>query len=512
MPADGADDSLGTVPADTGSMPLSDPGCGLTSDLAGLDFLEGDAIRFEVSCSGELATADALVYAVSLPNGASFDWETRVFDWQTGPADGGRVDIVFSVERQGVPEVRGSETVTFWVADDPTRSDNVPVNPATYTEEWGLPVVHLETDAVLDTEEYADATVTWYGRSHPAGIQVHGRTSSHYPKVSYGLKFSEEPLPVASWGETRDHLLLITTFDDNSYVRQKFVYDLWAQIADFWGQPRLTPRTFFTVVYMNGSYLGLYLGADRIDDEFVDQMGFDRDANLYKAVDDSANYSLVDADGVEKTTLHQGYEKMEGDPEDDFADLDALVQFTGTSSSAELIAGSGGWLDLNEWMDAYLMLFYTNGEDSYLKNSYLCHEAGGVFRYVPWDFNASWGQNWQTYRVEASFEDADGQDNRVFWALQDDRDARAWMWGRFDQMRELGPFAISSQEALLDGYFSQIDRSAQRDWEVWEASYQSYDWAEHREEHGDWTDYEGEKAYLYQWVVDRAAHFESAYP
>ena len=90
-------------------------------------------------------------------------------------------------------------------------------------------------------------------------------------------------------------MVLITSFDDISYVRQKLVYDLWAEMADFQDVHRLTPRTFFAVVYINGEYQGLYTGCDRIDDEFVRHMGFeDGEGNLYKAVSHDANFKKLE--------------------------------------------------------------------------------------------------------------------------------------------------------------------------------------------------------------------------
>lgn len=498
------------LPGDSAGEAAPAADCTVLSDLAAPHFLEGDTVRFTVACAGALSSENAVFMAESIPNGATFDGATRVFTWASGPADGGRIDAGFSVLPQdGSTATPARSTVTFWVADDPSRTDNVPVSPAAYTEEWGLPVVHVATSAVLNTETDAEATVTWYGRAFATGIQIHGKTSSHYPKQSYGLKFTDAELPIAEWGVTRDHLLLISTFDDNSYVRQKFVYDLWAAMADYWGQPRLTPRAFFTVVYLNGSYLGLYVAEDRLDDEWADQLGFERDANLYKAVDSDANYALTDQYGTAKTSLAQGYEKAEGDPADDFSDLEALVRFTGNSTPAALIAGSPDWIDLNEWMDALALLLYVNGEDSYLKNIYLHHAPGEIFRFAPWDFNASWGQNWRTYRVDARFEDAGALDNRIFAAILTDPDASSWFWSRLDQLRQLGPLRESWQTETLDAYFAKIDPSAQRDWDVWSDQYRAYgEWAEAREEDGDWTDYQGEKAYLYDWVSDRAAHFE----
>lgn len=313
--------------------PGSGAACVLVSDLATPNFLEGDTVSFTVSCSGDLATEDAEITAVDLPDGASFDADTRAFTWETGPADGGRADVVFSVKpKDGSGEIPSAETVTFWVADDASAPGNVAVTPATYTEEWGLPVVHLKTTGPISTS-YASATVTWYGTEYDANLKIRGASSSYYPKPSYTLEFNEDELPMDAWGVTRDHLLLLSTFDDNSYVRQKLVYDLWAAIAEHWEDQRMTPRTQFVVVYKNGSYFGLYVALDRMDNEFLDHMGFERDANLYKATNHNANFFLTNVYGSAKTSLHDGYTKEEGEPEDDFDDLDELVAFTGGSSA-----------------------------------------------------------------------------------------------------------------------------------------------------------------------------------
>jgi len=63
----------------------------------------------------------------------------------------------------------------------------------------------------------------------------------------------------------------------------------------------------------------------------------------------------------------------------------------------------------------------------------------------------------------------------------------------------------------LDEYYALIERSAQRDWDTWGPVYETYEgWADHRDDEGDWTDFDGERAYVYQWVQDRATHFDAA--
>ncbi len=507
-PSPGA--SNGGVGAGAGSQAEPPPACGLGSDVEGAMLLEGAMVQGGAACQGELG-AGARIQAVSLPEGAS--WDGATLRWQTGPASAGRIELVFAVTSAGLQgETPLAETVVLWIADDPSVEDNVPVEPAAYQEEWALPVLHVATEGTI-SQSYSPAELVFYGRSYSATIKVRGASSAYYPKPGYTLEFGADELELPAWGVTRDHLVLVSPFDDNAYVRQKLVYDQWAAIASFWGTPRLTPRSDFVVLYLDGAYHGLYMALDRIDNEFIDQMGFDRDAALYKAVNHDANFFLTDSGGAAKDTLHDGYEKKEGEPEDSWEELEALVDFTGEAAdAAALLAGDETWLDVQEFMDWFLLVHYAHAEDSAGKNAYLAFEPGQTLcRYAPWDFNHSWGQDWRTHRESSSALNTYTSRNRVFWAIQEDPAAEAELWERYRSMAQPGgPFDPDWLRARVDAYYARIEPSAQRDWERWSAAYTSYGgWASYRESQGDWTDYQGEKAYLYQWLDERAALFEA---
>jgi hypothetical protein len=306
-------------------------------------------------------------------------------------------------------------------------------------------------------------------------------------------------------------MVLITTFDDISYVRQKLVYDLWAEMADFQDVQRLAPRTFFAVVYLDGVYQGLYTGCDRIDDEFVRHMGFDDgEGNLYKAVSHDANFKLERANGAPKAWLASGYEKSEGQPADDFSDLEALVAAVGAASDAE-IAGGAYPIQLDEFMDWFLLVTYSLSEDSAGKNSYLyTGPDSSDFRYIPWDFNHSWGQDWRTLREEADSENDYRLRNRIFIALQDEPTLRAALDARATVLHEEGPMNAGWVQTRLDGYYETLGPSTARDWAHWQAAHRVFDgWSSLRDQANDWQDHEGEVAYLREWVDNRDVWFES---
>ncbi|NOY28551.1 MAG: hypothetical protein GXP62_22075 [Oligoflexia bacterium] len=508
----GTQDTGNGTATDTGATtPLADRSCELSADLADPNFTEGDTVSFSVACTGSLLTKDAQVVATTIPDGATFDADSLVLSWETGPADGGRFDMVFSTRpTDELNTIPTATAITVWVADNPLLPDAVAVDPAAYTEEWGLPVIHIQTTTTLSQTDQP-ATLTWYGVALDGLIRIHGAASASYAKTSYRLKFPDTEIDLPAWGVTRDHLILIASFDDNSYVRQKLIYDQWAAIADYWGLDRSTPRTFFVVVYLDGAYHGLYLAIDRIDNEFVRQMGFDDSGNLYKAINHDANFYLTNSSGSAKDTLHDGYEKEEGLPQDDFTDLDALVAFTGSSSTTDLIDQADNWVRLDEFMDWFLLIYYGQATDSAGKNAYLYHDpSSDRFVYTPWDFNASWGQSWYTLRLSSSELYSQTSYNKVFASILADPTASTALWARFSAMREDGPYSLAWMQAMLDGYFALIDPSAQRDWDTWGPMYRREWWAPYR--NGDWTTYDQEKEYVRTWIEERDALFWELVP
>lgn len=518
-PVSEADTAIGqdSGQTDTGEQSVTDPSaaqwCQPEAQLSTPWPWEGESISVTVACTGDVASEDASLTLIQGPSTGVLDAEQWQWQWQTGAADGGRVDVVFSVAVPGqLPEAL---TVPIWVADNPELEDAQPVDPLRYQEEWGLPVVHIDVDGALSQTDQL-GTVHWLGDALDVEIKIRGASSSYYPKPSYTIEFTKEEIELPSWEVSRDHLILLTTFDDNSYVRQKLIYDQWAAMAQWDGSVRLTPRTDFVVVYLNGSYQGLYVALDRIDNEFVRQMDMNDEGDLFKAVNHDANYYLYNSSGGYKSTLHDGYEKREGLIDDDFSTLDALVGVTGNAASATaLLNDVADMLIIDEFTDWFLLVYYSLSEDSAGKNAYLYHNPDTErFHYVPWDFNHAWGQNWYTARVSVDSINDYTNRNRVFWALQFDEDAEQQMWERFDALRaDGGPMSLDWQRQQLDNYYADIQPSAERDWAKWANDYYTYGyWSGYRNSLGDWQDFEGEKAYLYTWLDERAALFERMHP
>ncbi|MCP4809181.1 MAG: hypothetical protein GY913_12800 [Proteobacteria bacterium] len=472
----GATVAIGPEPEDT-SVEWSGT-CGLQVEETEVFGVEGDRISFDVSCeSGAKVTAN-------LPEGAELDEDG--FSWKPAEDQAGDHTVLFQGSGDGFPE---TASVTLHIADDWEDNDNEPVEPTEYLEEYGLPVMHIDPRGDL-SQEYIDARLWWEGVEYASEIKIRGAASASYPKNGFTLDFDDVQLELSDRGMgDKRHLVLISTFDDNAYVRQMLAYDLWNDMADFHDADRLRVRTFPLVVYLDGEYHGLYVAADHIDDEYLGQMGLDRESSLYKAVSHDADFAW-------KSDLTSGYELKESDTWQPLIDL---VTFTGSASSQELVDGADAWIDSEEFIDWWAFVYFSMSGDSAGKNSYLAwDEPNHRMRYAPWDFNHSWGQDWRTLRIDSDYDWDMTSRNKVFDALLDvDKDRVRERWDvLFD-----GPFSEEALVARLDGYYADVDPSAARDWDKWAGEYKSYGGWSSR---SDWTTYEEEKEYLYEWVRERS--------
>jgi len=478
--------------------------------------LEGDLVQLSFGCTSGEPESSFEAELISTAAGATLDPDTWTVAWSTGLDDGRRHEFLLAV-RAIDPGIVDGDTLpetalaTVWVADALGHPDNEPVTPSLYTEEWGLPVLHLFPDGDL-TQEHVPTVITFLGRTYHAEMKIRGAASTYYPKNSYTLRFGDEDLDTGDLGlGTQDHLVLITSFDDDSYVRQKLAYDLWAAIADHWQRDRLTPRTFFAVVYLYGEYWGLYTACDRMDDHFAEEMGLSREGNLYKAINHDANFYATDVNGWPKESLHQGYTKEEGEPVDGqpgaFDDLDALVAWSSSTSHGDFAAEMDDWFRVDEFMDWLLFVHWTASNDSGGKNAYLYNDPEQPeFRYAPWDFNHSFGQGWTTYRIDPDDYDDFTWTNGIFAHFQAHPETADELWGRLAELMESGPLHPDWFTAQLDGYYARIHPSAERDWSVWGGAYLEY-WAGYND-----LPYPAERAYLYDWLAERDVWMGAYHP
>lgn len=476
---------------------------------------EGEPLSLSLVCMSGLELSGDRFVIEELPAGASYDPGSGTLTWTPGLDQAAYYRLGLSATPDngddGPSELR---ILSIGVADRWDHPDNVPIaDPVSYPYEYGLPVFFLEP--APESEDYTSTTVYYGGRRYDIEAKLRGASSLDYPKRSYllrfgqGLRFSD---PAQAGGFTgKDRVVLTSTFDDNSYIRQRLSYELWNRL-----EPIIKVQAYSAVVYLGGEYFGLYTVSDFINDDLVEASGLAGSGNLYKAVNHDANFRLTNNRGGSKTTLHDGYEKTDGQPEQGqpgaFADMDELVSFVAQSSDSEFGSGIGERIAVNEYVSWWLLATFLTASDSAGKNSYHYHDPGdpeGLWRVAPWDFNHSLGQAWTTHRVAAGDIETYANRNYLFERLGADATHGPAMRARYGEELGTGVFTVESVLDTIDGYIADIDRSARRDWAKWEPTYRSYGrWSDRT----DFTSFDQEVMYVRTWITEHAAFLAAQFP
>lgn len=460
---------------------------------------EGELVGVDVSCGTGLDLGPGAFTLDPVPDGATFDPATSSLEWTPALDQAAVYRIQITATELG--EVG---EVVIGVADAWDVAGNVPVvDPIRYPLEYGLPVLFLSPPP--DAEEpYVPVTVVYGGVEYSAEGKLRGASSLDYPKKSYILKFDGQRFgdPDSDGGfMNKRRIVLTSTFDDNSYLRQWLAFELWSRL-----EPTIEVQSYDAVVYLDGTYFGLYTVTDHIDGELMRASGLSEDGNLYKAIDHDANFRLTNADGDDKATLHDGYEKKEGEPIDDFTDLDQLVDFVATAGDGAFAAEIAERVELADYEKWLIAASYTRADDSAGKNSYHYHDATRAWRVAPWDFNASFGQDWTTRRVGATPVEFYAWANHLFERLLADPALGPAFRQRYRDALA-GPLALDAVLATVDDLAAAIDFGARRDWARWQADYRAFGrWSDR----DDWTSYEQEVQYLRDWLTARDAALQAA--
>jgi spore coat protein CotH len=239
------------------------------------------------------------------------------------------------------------------------------------------------------------------------------------------------------------------------------------------------------------------------------QHGLSEDGNVYKAVNHDANFKLTNASGDPKNTLHDGYEKKDGEPADDFSDMDDLVSFAATSTSSVFLAEVDTRLRRADYENWFILVTAIMADDSAGKNSYHYHDPlGGPWRFAPWDFNDCFGQSWRTLREQPTLERTYFWNNRLFERFLAEPTIADPLVARYARVLN-DQYDLDAVLALVDQYTAEIDISARRDQTKWGDAYRSYSGWNNRD---DFTDYDGEIDYVRSWIVQRWTYLQTIYP
>jgi spore coat protein CotH len=473
---------------------------------------EQDRIEIPLECGTGLDLAASAYQVSNLPPNAAYDPGSRSIVFTPALDQAGVYELDIAVGGSG-------ETghVQVQVADGFDAPDNIPVDPSSYGMEFGLPVLHLGVSPEINRNGHTPATIVYRGKSYAnAQAKYRGQASNSYPKKSFTLKFDKadqfgDPLSVAGFTGKR-RVTLATTFDDNSYLRPRLAFELWNRL----GAEHVQIQAFSVVVYLSGTFWGLYTVIDHVDADLMEDNGLFEDGNLYKARNHDANFRTTRyaSPNATKSSLCDGYTKEEGTPAHGepgaCADLEELVRWVATSSREQFLAELDTRLVRRDYEDWWLLSSSLYATDTVGKNSYHYRDprpgADGRFHAVPWDFNDSFGQNGLTDRQAPTreLEELTGF-NHLVERLLAEPETRGPLTARYRQVLD-NEWELGSVLGSLDTWAQEVRPLAERDWRKWSALY-----AARYVTRTELPTPEQEVEYIRQWIIDRWAYIRDYY-
>ncbi len=257
------------------------------------------------------------------------------------------------------------------------------VNPTNLTSR--LPVFHLFVApgqaAGVDSESGGRVSFFYDGEFYDnVYMEVRGNTSAGLVKKSHRLEFNRghELRHAGPGGRTRKSSLL-AEYLDPAYLRENLCF--W--FLDKIGVP--SPFHYPVRVQSNGQFYQLAFHTDVLGQEQLDRLAYDPRGALYKAVGNlTPNFSSTG-----------GFQKLEPDTDPTRTDYLELAKGINETSSATLRRNTVfDLLDVPQVVNHLAGSRWCSENDDVWANMCLYRDTfgDGLWRNIPFDMNASWGQ------------------------------------------------------------------------------------------------------------------------
>jgi len=367
--------------------------------------------------------------------------------------------------------------------------------------EANLPIIHLEAKEAIVSERKVPCSVRM---ALPKGaergsngigsgvVRFHGASSQMYSKKSFAITL-DQPVRWLGMRES-SHWVINAAFVDRSLMRHKLSYDLFRSLSSN-DQKRFAAASRFVELNLNGRYRGAYLLMERVDRAQLEFQRYDSNATahacIYKAEDHGAGF---DRPG------HGAFEQREPDPlvQPYWGPLDRFSRFASSAPDAEFFGPTNGIasrLDMDNTIDFHLLLLLTSNMDGNDKNLIFARNTPTAevpkprFFFVPWDYDATFGRNWNATRVEPT----EWISNHLFERLLRDAGYRATFAARWRKLRAK-EFSAQTIQRMIDENVQTLGDAAKRNELRWQTRTGPYP---------DQMTFEEDVAEIREWVTAR---------
>ncbi len=311
-----------------------------------------------------------------------------------------------------------------------------------------IPVVRIEMSQInfdelfADGNQYSDverlASFEFHRdgvsyRVDSVGFRLRGNTSRDAAKKSFKVSFNTFR-PGAEFFDL-EKMNLNGEHNDPSIMRAKLSWDLFNAM----GLP--ASRANHVDLFINGSYFGLYLNVEHVDEKFLTRHYGNADGNLYKCLW-PADLTFLGPDAEAYRPVggtRSPYDlKLKDDDLQGYDDLAHFITVLNTVDESTFVSEIEKVFDVNGFLRAQAVTVLLGSWDSYwfLKNNYYLYfnPASDRFEYIPFDFDNVVGIWW------------DGIFPGLNWTSRD-----VYQWGHPTESRPLTE-RILAAEVFRDRY------------------------------------------------------------
>ncbi|MFP5470158.1 MAG: CotH kinase family protein [Bacteroidia bacterium] len=347
--------------------------------------------------------------------------------------------------------------------------------------DFGLPLIKINTPFPITNKEKTESTVTINDKSFQAKIKIRGKTSQSFPKKQFTLEF-EAPNKFIS---NKTDAVLNGTFSDRSLIRNAFAYQLSSKIG------LRAPKTSFYNVSINNVYEGIYA--------LMDKPTPSEKFNLIK-IDDKVTFGTKNESIKEEGMKQIHYEvlSLNDDYSADKRIIDDMEHLCSTNKIDSII-------DVSSFAKYFIINELTKNIDAYRKSIYLTHDlenkkliAGPV-----WDYDLSLGL--------PNFNDGFNPEGFVY----DYEPMKPWMafwWNELMnnpifkkelvyEYRQLRKKELSNQEILsfVDSLYTLVQKDAELNFKRWDVLETKDFWPNYYTPNF----YKNEIEYIKEWLLKR---------
>ena len=242
-------------------------------------------------------------------------------------------------------------------------------------KEFYLTCNQTDFEYIYDNYEqniYIPATLEYNGTVwNNVSIRIRGDGSRQLPKKSLKLRFDE-----GAYIDGRASLNINAEYQDKSYVQQYLASRLMKES----GQVCFDAEHIR--VHLNGSFLGLYLLVEPVNERFFQVRGMDPEGATYKASLDGSCLSIFDQP--------QYHWDQETGPDVNSADLQQLIDELNETPQSEYANWAEEVFNREEMVNIIAMNILLSLGSTYYHNYFMHHDpASDKWMMLPWDMDKS---------------------------------------------------------------------------------------------------------------------------